>query len=412
MNKFFDRPDILEYLFEKKIKSLTEIQEKSAPVLLASQSIFASAPTGSGKTLAFALPIITKFKNDEKKLVNRKGPYALVLAPTRELANQISKVFKEVAHHAKLKVRLISGGDQGKSARDLKRDIPDIVIAVPGRALSAFKRKELDLSSLHFLVMDEADQLLDLGFSKDLEAIYTTLEKENLTLALFSATMPERLIEFKEKLFKETSFFELLLGRDSKLTPRVETFNISLRDEEKPSMVEAFIKKEGKGRGIIFLNRKEDAAKLYESIKERLRFVNFSLLHGEVEGIARKKAYHEFKENGGILICTDIAARGIDIDGLSWVLNYDLPFSAVYYIHRAGRTARMGKSGRVFNFMTPKDDNIIKRINEAIIGQHSLSIDAIKWVIKKDKGEKKAVKKRDERKKNSIKRSPRYARKK
>ncbi len=380
--KILSHPSVLSFVSENKLKEPTRIQSLVIPDFIKGKSVNVIAKTGSGKTLCFALPICELLKTaEEDRMVGdpkeTKGkPRAVILAPTRELALQLQKVFKSVSHHVKLRVRMLAGGEAAKTNHLLSRDNIDILIATPGRLSNALKKKELSLKETNYLIMDEADQLLEMGFRRDLENIYQSCDDTLVHVGLFSATHSSSLDEFCSTIFSAIDFASYNSEDKNKLTQSVRTFNIYLKDEEKLKMTEAFLKNQAQGRGIIFVNKHDTVTSLYTQLPEKFPKMKFHALHGEMEAKARKKAYDQFLKEGGILISTDITARGMDIADLVWVMNFDLPFEAVYYIHRCGRVGRRQTEGFAYNLVTPKDINIITRINEAIRGQSAIRLTA------------------------------------
>lgn len=378
--KILSHTSVLSFLSENKLKEPTSIQAMVIPDLIKGKSVNVIAKTGSGKTLCFALPIseLLKMAEEDGMVGNEKEtkgkPRAVILAPTRELALQLQKVFKSISHHVKLRVRMLAGGEAAKTNHLLSRDNIDVLIATPGRLSSAIKRKELSLKETNYLIMDEADQLLEMGFRRDLESIYKACDESLVHVGLFSATHSTSLDDFCKTIFAEIDFASYNSEDKNKLTQSVRTFNIYIKDAEKMQMTEAFLKKEARGRGIIFVNKHDTVNSLYATLPEKFPKMKFHALHGEMEAKARKKAYDQFLKEGGILISTDITARGMDIDDLVWVMNFDLPFEAVYYIHRCGRVGRRQTEGFAYNLVTPKDMNIITRINEAIKNQTAIRL--------------------------------------
>lgn len=408
-DKIFSHDSILSFLKEHKITQPTSIQSKVIPDFIQGKSVNVIAKTGSGKTFCFALPVSELLKHSEENSSPSKDPRAahgkpkaVILAPTRELALQLQKVFKSISHHVKLRVRMLAGGDTAKNNHLLARDNIDILIASPGRLSNALKRKELNLKETKYLIMDEADQLLEMGFRKDLENIYTSCDPTLVHVGLFSATHSTSLDEFCRTIFSEIDFASYDPEEKNKITQMVRTFNIYVKDNEKMQMTEAFLKNEAKGRGLIFVNKHDTVNKLLPELQAKFPKMKFHALHGEMEARARKKAYDQFLKEGGVLITTDITARGMDIDDLMWVMNFDLPFEAVYYIHRCGRVGRRQTEGFVYNLVTPKDGNIITRINEAIKNQTALkltSFDEKKFSSLKAKTTKPVETKLDKKKK-------------
>lgn len=420
-------PEIEAFLKEAKIKKPTEVQEKAIPAFLKGEALSVLAQTGSGKTLAYALPLFHKIKLDDDDIPMEEqfgSPRAIIITPTRELNQQVFKVCKSVAHHAKLRIRHLVGGDKGKRARRFGEDAFDILVTSPGKLFSALERGEISPKLLEVLIFDEADQLLDMGFSKEISKIMTFIHKKNSAqvaqVGLFSATWPAQYKNFVEEVFAGYTFKDIICQGGVQLKRNIETFNIPLGVREKPKILQQFMANEARGTGIIFVNKKEEVRKISQSLQGILKHKNIFEIHGDQKPGERKDAISSFRKKGGLLIATDIAARGLDVENLSWVLNYDLPFEAVYYIHRCGRTGRAGRQGRVYNFMTTSDSKLMGRINEAILSQSSLALKTLeppkgakkpsgKKVTKSGPSQKKTThKKKSARSRNT----PRYKKKK
>ncbi|OUR99921.1 hypothetical protein A9Q84_02505 [Halobacteriovorax marinus] len=411
--------DLLAFVEEQGFQGPTPVQIKGIPLLAKRESISLLGKTGTGKTLSYALPIVQNLKEDEAKGVEvKKGsPKAVIVLPTKELATQVFNVFKDVSHFAKLRVRLLLGGESGHKSKDLGGQAIDILVTGPGRLAIMVEKKQLSLSDVKYLVLDEADTLLDMGFFKDIKKLWGYCEWDGTTVALISATMPSDFNKYKDDVFSKTKFQMLEVGGHA-LKQEIETFNIDLNFKEKNNMTVMFLEKQTAGSGIIFCNRKETTVEVYEFLKEKFKSKRFYILNGEMEAKDRLASFKKFKEKGGVLICTDIAARGIDIPALAWVLNYDLPFEAVFYIHRSGRVGRGGRKGSVFNFVTSKDFNLIARINTSIKNQSLLKLTTInsnilktmtkKKASKSNKSEEKVVKKVSKRPQVGRKKTPRY----
>lgn len=414
---------VLDYLKEAKFKAPTDVQAKMIPRILKSKNSLASSPTGSGKTLSFALPLAEAFKAYENDLSGDNGaPFAVILSPTRELSSQIQGVFKSIAHHAKFRVRALAGGDKKLDTKRTLNSPVDILVANPGRLLSVIKSGELEFSNWKYLICDEADQLFDMGFSKDLADVWKAINKKEISTHFLTATRPDDLELRIAETFEGIELSTLKCGERDQLKKEVETFNVFINPGDKIPMLTTFLNEKGRGSGIVFVNRKDDIAEIQEKLEEKGVKKKLYALHGGMDIKERRKTFREFKIKHGVLICSDIAARGIDIHEISWVLNYDLPFQAVYYIHRCGRTARGRGKGTVFNFVTPRDRGIIAKINKAILGQTALKLKALKapkvQEPTKKKTNKKAAKKtarRNTRTPNKgtrkTKKTPRYKRK-
>jgi superfamily II DNA/RNA helicase len=407
------------FIEEMKFKAPTDVQKKIIPLMLDGQSVLVSAPTGSGKTLTFAMPLVEMFKTLEKQLNDDKSaPYAVILAPTRELAIQIHGIFKSLSHHGKMRSRLLIGGVKSKGTKENLRGSIDFLITVPGRFLSCLKKEEVKLSRLQHLVLDEADQFFDLGFKKEMADVWQQVKNSELQLSLFSATKPK---DFEAKVlsvFDGASLKNIDVGGKNIITKEIDTFNVMLHEGEKKEMVVALLNERARGTGIIFANRKEKVEEIYENIKDLVGSRTIHILHGGMQTKDRNKSFKAFVKEKGLLICTDVAARGIDMKEVGWVLNYDLPVWSVYYIHRCGRAGRGGTKGFVVNFVTPKESHLIDGINLAIKNQSALKLDLLKKrsgtqkSIKSVKSDKtKKLKKVRTTKKVLVKKTPRYKRK-
>lgn len=375
--KLFSSTLIHNYLDEVKFAKPTEVQAKVITDFIGGKSLDIVAPTGSGKTLSYLLPVAEILKDDEEinsKEIKKGAPRAIILSPTRELSNQTFGIMKEISHHAKLRIRHMVGGVEGSKTSVIGRQFVDVVVSTPGRLSSAIKKKEINLKNVKYLVVDEADQLLEMGFQKDLQSIYQAMDKDLVHVALFSATRPEAFTEWRGKIFGEHLFHFIDVKGLNKLHTHIRSFNVYLSEKERPQMLLTFIKDQIKGKGVIFVNQQETVKTLQEHLSKSFPQMVFYTLHGEMEPKERKKVFEQFTTKKSILIATDIVARGMDVEDLRWVLNYDLPFEAVYYVHRVGRVGRSGKEGDVYNFVTPRDMKIVGRINMAIKAQTALKL--------------------------------------
>jgi len=369
------------YFKEHNLKTPTAVQRKVIPLVLQRKSVLVVSETGSGKTLSFALPLIHRLREEEAAagaVTLRSTPRALILAPTRELADQIFGVFKDVCHHAKLRVRLLTGGDSHARTKSLAHSTYDVLIATPSRVKSAVRHKELSLGHVRCLVIDEADNLFEMGFKKDIEKMLEEMDLGGLQLGFYTATLPPVFEEFMYTRFADKKVERVLLEGAHRPQARLETYNVRVEPAEKNPVVRMFIEKEAKGRGIIFTNQKNQAEDVYKYLKEKLPALKTRLLHGDMESDAREAALAEFHDKKAqVLIATDVAARGIDIPDLLWVVNYGLPKNAIYYLHRCGRVGRGAKSGVVYNLVASHDAKMVEEINAAILGQSQLQLTPI-----------------------------------
>lgn len=382
---------------EHGIKTPTEVQKRVIPIFMADKSTLCLSQTGTGKTLGFALPMSELIKRieDEKGVSQESSaPYGVIIAPTKELAMQIHAVFKDISHHVKLRVRTLVGMTKTRSTLGSQKY--EILIATPTKLARAVKRGDVNLKNTQYLVFDEADNLFEMGFKKDVESILYPISFDKTKIHFFSATMPPEVEEYLREKFKKINFEKISMSEAHKVQQRVDTYNIFVKVEEKQQMLKEFFKKTAKGRGIIFCNQKNQIGELEQYLKAQLPDLKVTTLHGNLSESERIKNHKDFSNSKAqVLIATDVAARGIDIKGLEWIVNYYLPKTPIYYLHRCGRTARSGASGKVFNFVTTFDSKIITKINESIMKQTEMSIEVIASTLKdvrRKKAPAKAVK--------------------
>ena len=375
-------PGLEDFFKEQGLKTATAIQKKVIPEILDRKSIIVLSETGSGKTLSYALPICSKIKTKEDqggKNTLKGAPYAMIVAPTRELATQIHGVFKSISHHTKLRVRDLTGGDTNAKMKSVASGSYEILIATPSRIKSALRHRELSLNQLQYVIFDEADQLFDMGFKKDLDTIIEHFDMNMTQFGFITATLPTEVEEFIIERFPMIKF-EKITGNTESHAPqtKLETYNVSVTPAEKNMVVKMFMEQQAQGRGIIFTNQKNQAEELFKYLTEKMPKLKMKLLHGDLEIKDREANIKSFVDGKvQVLVATDIAARGIDIKDLVWVVNYGLPKTAIYYLHRCGRVARGGKKGMVYNLVAPHDSKMIGQINAAIANQRHLNLDVI-----------------------------------
>jgi len=388
-------PGLNGYFKEQGLKTATAIQKRVIPEILNRKSLIVLSETGSGKTLSYALPIASKLKEKEDQGIKNtmKGaPYALIIAPTRELATQIHGVFKGITHHLKLRVRDLTGGDTSAKMKSVASGSYEILIATPSRVKSAIKKKELNFNQLQYVIFDEADQLFDMGFKRDLDSIIEYFDMNHTQMGFITATLPEEVENYILEKFPNVDFNKIASDVSHAPQSKIETFNVKVTPEEKMQVVKMFLDKQAQGRGIIFTNQKNQAEDLFKFLGEKMPKLKTRLLHGDLEIKERESAIRQFVEKKAqVLVATDIAARGIDIQDLEWVLNYGLPKTAIYYLHRCGRVGRGGKRGIVYNLVAHHDSKMISQINEAVKNEKHLNLSQIPE--EKMKSEKKVVKK-------------------
>lgn len=333
---------VLRVISDKKFEKPSEIQEKAIPLVMQGKDLIAGSATGSGKTLAFGAGII---KNVEKN----KGIQALVLTPTRELCEQVAEALEEFSYHKKLEVASVYGGVSIEN--QIKKLVyADIVVATPGRLLDHMNRKSINLSNVSFLVLDEADRMWDMGFKDDVEKIVITCPKNRQTL-LFSATISFELADFSSKHMKSPVEVAVESYVDES---KLKQVYYDVRDDEKFSLLIHLLKNEKSNLVMIFCNTRINADFVSKNLK--LNGINSQVIHGGLSQNKRSNTLDRFDSSKvQVLVCTDVAARGLDIPCVSHVYNYDIPSDAKDYVHRIGRTARAGAEGIAINVLASRD---------------------------------------------------------
>ena len=340
----------------------TPIQSKSITPLLEGRDLLGCAQTGTGKTAAFAIPIIQQIYNDKKSLKNKRTIKAVILAPTRELAIQIEENFVAYARHTNIKSLVIFGGvSQNPQVKALKEGV-DILIATPGRMLDLYNQKLLKLNDVKYFVLDEADSMLDMGMIYDVKRIISHLPKVRQNI-FFSATMPKEISKLADSIFKNPVKVEV--APVSSTTEMVEQNIYFVSKKQKTKLLIELLKNNPKESVLVFSRTKHGANKITKDLISSS--ISAAAIHGNKSQNARQLALNEFKEGKiRVLVATDIAARGIDIDELPFVINYDLPEVAETYVHRIGRTGRAGRSGRATAFCSMEERDLYKAIEKLI----------------------------------------------
>jgi len=354
-------PGILEVIANKlNFKIPTPIQERSIPILIEGKDLMGVAQTGTGKTLAFGIPLV-------QRVLQGIGN-GLVVVPTRELALQIDETLKKIGTPLGLRTAVIIGGEPiSKQIRDLHRS-PQIIIGTPGRILDHLEQKTLSLSKVGILVLDEADRILDMGFAPQLQRILFILPKNRQTM-LFSATMPEQIISIAKTYMKLPIRVEIARSGTTVKDVTQELFFV--KKEEKPRLLEKMLQ-DYRGSVLVFCRTKYSAKKIAALVRA-LGHKSVEM-HGNRSLSQRKDALEGFKTGRyRVLIATDIAARGIDVTNIELVLNYDLPENPEDYVHRIGRTARAGITGRAISFAEPNQKADVRSIERLIRGTLPIS---------------------------------------
>ena len=348
---------LLDALAAKNYSQATPIQTQAIPTVLTGRDLLGIAQTGTGKTAAFMLPSLDRLAADRN--IPKPGQIRmLVLAPTRELASQIAASAETYGRFMRLSVGVIFGGvPNSKSVRTVSRGL-DVLVATPGRLLDLIDQRALSLRELEILVLDEADQMLDLGFIHALKRIVSLVPAKRQTL-FFSATMPKAIKELADKYL--TNPAEVAVTPVAKTADRVNQKVVMVNQLEKTALLTMFLKEEQVERALVFSRTKHGADKIVRMLAAA--GVESSAIHGNKSQGQRERAIAQFKSGEvKVLIATDIAARGIDIPGVSHVINYDLPEVPEQYVHRIGRTARAGAGGNAIAFCSPDERGLLRDI--------------------------------------------------
>ncbi len=338
--------NLLEAIHDKGYTTPTPIQEQAIPIILDGNDLVGCAQTGTGKTAAFAIPIIQHLHRLSGSGKKQKVIRTLVVTPTRELAVQIGQNFEEYGKYTNLRQITIFGGVSQVPQVDQLRKGVDVLIATPGRLLDLHKQGFIDLDHLHTLVLDEADQMLDMGFVNDVKKIVKLTPTNRQTL-LFSATMPMQIRELAEMFLKNPQ--SVSVTPVSSTAERVDQEIYFVEKNEKRNLLYHLIRNENLSDVLVFTRTKHGADNVVKALRKR--GVAAEAIHGDKSQSARQRVLDAFKaKEVGVLVATDIAARGIDIDHLPYVINFDLPNIPETYVHRIGRTGRAGRAGKAISF--------------------------------------------------------------
>jgi ATP-dependent RNA helicase RhlE len=348
---------LLRALEARKFEIPTPIQADSIPHLLANHDLLGLAQTGSGKTAAFTLPVLHHLSAQQVRpaaFVTR----ALILAPTRELALQIDETVRALSTHLRLRTVVIIGGASRFKQVEAMRRGADIVIGTPGRVCDLMQTRELHLGAVTQFVLDEADRMLDLGFIKDIRRIVAALPPQRQS-CLFSATMPAEVTNLASSLLRNPVRVEI--ARKEETAPKIEQFVHHLAQSGKQSLLLSLLQDEALSRVIVFTRTKHGANKVTAVLENA--GIQANAIHGNKSQPQREKALREFRSGRArVLVATDIAARGIDVTGVSHVVNFDLPMEVESYVHRIGRTARAGAEGVAISFCDPSERGMLRQI--------------------------------------------------
>jgi len=348
--------DILRALQDIGYESPTPIQRQAIPVLMEGRDLMAQSQTGTGKTAAFAIPMIEKVDPNEPVV------QGLVLAPTRELSVQVAETIHKLGRFRGVTDMPIYGGQPyDRQLRALKRGV-QIVVGTPGRLMDHIRRGTLDLSHVRLVVLDEADQMLDMGFIDDIEFILDQIPGQR-QIALFSATIPPRIRSLSKRYLSDPEV--LTIAKERVTVPEVSQYYVETSRQGKLEALSRILDMEQPESAVVFVRTKRETDELGESLVGRGYLAE--VIHGDLTQSLRQRAITGFRDGrADILVATDVAARGLDIPNVSHVINYDIPEDPEAYVHRIGRTARAGKSGSAITFVTPRERGLLKTIERLI----------------------------------------------
>jgi superfamily II DNA/RNA helicase len=350
------------------IASPFRIQALAIPIALTGSDMIGQARTGTGKTLAFGIPLLQRIvvpgERDYAQLSKAGAPQALVVTPTRELASQVSSDLATASTHRQARVITVYGGIGYQDQLQALRDGVEVVVGTPGRLIDLLERGALDLAHIKVLVLDEADKMLDLGFLPDVERILSQTPELRQTM-LFSATMPAGIVSLARRHMRHPVNIRAEAPGETSTVPTTAQFIYRVHELDKPEIVARILQAESRGRVMVFCRTKRSAQRLADDLLDR-GFAAASI-HGDLNQLAREKALRRFRQGRvDVLVATDVAARGIDIEGVTHVINYECPDDEKVYVHRIGRTGRAGASGIAITFVDWADEARWHMINDTL----------------------------------------------
>jgi len=357
--KFYDlglKESIIKAIDDMGFEEPSKIQAEVIPVLLAGNDVIGQAQTGTGKTLAFGAPILSSLVKVDGKI------NSIILAPTRELAIQVNDELNRIAKHTNIRLLPVFGGQPiDRQIKALRRGI-DVVVGTPGRVMDLMRRKVIDLSNIRFLVLDEADEMLNMGFIDDIEEIISKCSKERQTM-LFSATMPNEIKKLAKRYMKEDTK-HISIVKSEMTVSTVHQYYYEIKQKDRFESLCRILDVEEPATAIIFGKTKRGVDELVEAMQAR--GYNVEGMHGDMNQNQRLNTLRKFKEgNLDFLVATDVAARGIDVENVTHVINYDLPQDTESYVHRIGRTGRAMREGVAYTLVTAREYMTLKHIEKA-----------------------------------------------
>lgn len=360
-DELLNNDDLLDALYDMHFDECTPIQEMAIPPVLEGRDLLAVAQTGTGKTAAYLLPVIERLVNDNYPQDNVN---CVVMAPTRELAQQIDRQMQGFSYFMPVTSMPIYGGTDGHTYEQQRKSLKmgaDVVIATPGRLLAHLSMGYVDLSKVSFFILDEADRMLDMGFIDDIMQIVAHLPKERQTL-LFSATMPPKIQQLSERILNNPAVVKIAV---SKPAEKIRQAAYVCYETQKMPILERMFRENPPNRVIIFSSSKLKVKELARSLKKMK--INVGEMHSDLDQNVREDVMLKFKAGFlNVIVATDIIARGIDIDNIETVINYDVPHEAEDYVHRIGRTARADRDGSAYTFISEKERGKFKNIERLL----------------------------------------------
>src|SRR6478735_8967620 len=393
---------------EMGYESMTPIQAQAIPVVLTGKDVMGAAQTGTGKTAAFSLPLLQRLlKNENSSTSPARHPVrALVLLPTRELADQVAQQVKLYAKYTNLRSAVVFGGiDMKPQTLELKRGV-EVLVATPGRLLDHIEAKNAVLNQVEYVVLDEADRMLDIGFLPDLQRILSYLPKQRTTL-LFSATFSPEIKRLAASYLQDPVTIEV--SRPNATASTVEQHFYSVTDDEKRHAIKQIVRQRGITQAFVFVNSKLGCARLARTLERE--GMKTTALHGDKSQDERLKALESFKKGEvDLLVATDVAARGLDIKDVPAVFNFDVPFNPEDYIHRIGRTGRAGASGLAVTLVSPSDTRLMSDLERLL--KRKIEIEALEFDEDRPRGRindgRRAWRETEERGEERRERAPAY----
>ncbi|TCP55362.1 ATP-dependent RNA helicase DeaD [Tumebacillus sp. BK434] len=350
------REDIMKSLEEMGFEQATPIQTETIPIALEGHDVIGQAQTGTGKTAAFVIPTLSRID------MNKRAIQVLVMAPTRELAIQVSDETSRLGKYSRVNVLPVYGGQPiDRQIKALKRS-PQMIIGTPGRLLDHIRRKTINLSEVAVVILDEADEMLDMGFLEDIESILAEIPTERQTL-LFSATMPDPIRRLAERFMHSPKVVKI--QPQGVTAPKIAQIYYEVAEKNKVDALTRLLDVESPELGVIFCRTKKGVDELQRVLQSRGYLA--AGLHGDMTQRERDQVMHQFRQSSiDLLIATDVAARGLDVEGVTHVFNYDIPQDVDSYVHRIGRTGRAGREGKALTLITPREFKLLRMIETAI----------------------------------------------